>query len=293
MTAKVRVPLRHRLPLTRIKLCAARIIYRTLKLVLRDDHRRIRRGGINYEIDLSEGIDLSLFVFGSFQDHITNMKYYSLPCDAVIFDVGANIGGMALRFARRTAHGQIYAFEPTAYAYQKLLRNLSLNPELASRITPIQAFLSDHVEGSRSVQAYSSWKVDGSATDAHPVHGGVIHDAESVDVLTVDEFCRARGIDRVDLIKIDTDGHELSVLLGARETLTRNLPCIIFEAGLYLIEENGGTFDQYIDYLTPFGYKLINSSNLHPVSRETYRAEIPLRATTDIVALPPEPRTKR
>jgi FkbM family methyltransferase len=288
MTAKVRVPLLNRLPLTRIKLRVARIMYRTLKLILRDDHRLIRRGGINYEIDLSEGIDLSLFVFGSFQDHITKMKYHSLPLNAVIFDVGANIGGMALRFAQRTPQGHVYAFEPTAYAYQKLLRNLSLNPELSARITPIQAFLSDHVEGSRSVQAYSSWKVDGSATDAHPVHGGVIHDAESVDVLTIDEFCQTKGIERVDLIKIDTDGHELSVLRGARETLIRNLPCIIFEAGLYLIEENGGTFDQYIDYLTAFGYKLINSSNLHKVSRETYRAEIPLRATIDIVALPPE-----
>lgn len=288
MTSKNRVPLLHRLPLTRIRLRAARIIYRTLKLVLRDDHRRIRRGEINYEIDLSEGIDLSLFMFGSFQDHVTKMKYYSLPLDAVVFDVGANIGGMALGFAQRTPQGHVYAFEPTAYAYQKLLRNLSLNPELSARTTPVQAFLSDHIEGSRPVQAYSSWKVDGSATDAHPVHGGVIHDAESVEVLTIDEFCRTKGIDRVDLIKIDTDGHEFSVLQGARETLTRHLPCIIFEAGLYLIEENGGTFDQYIDYLTAFGYQLINSSNLHQVSRETYRAEIPLRATTDIVALPPE-----
>jgi FkbM family methyltransferase len=288
MTDKNQVPLLHRLPLTRIRLRAARIIYRTLKLVLRDDHRRIRRGGINYEIDLSEGIDLSLFMFGSFQDHVTKMKYYSLPLDAVVFDVGANIGGMALGFAQRTPQGHVYAFEPTAYAYQKLLRNLSLNPELAARTTPVQAFLSDHIEGRRSVQAYSSWKVDGSATDAHPVHGGVIHDAESVEVLTIDEFCRTKGIERVDLIKIDTDGHELSVLQGARETLAKHLPCIIFEAGLYLIEENGGSFDQYIDYLTPFGYKLINSSNLHQVSRETYRAEIPLRATTDIVALPPE-----
>ena len=285
---KNRVPLLHRLPFTRIRLGAARIIYRALKLVLRDDHRRIQRGGINYEIDLSEGIDLSLFMFGSFQDHVTKMKYYSLPLDAVVFDVGANIGGMALRFAQCAPQGHVYAFEPTAYAYQKLLRNLSLNPELSARTTPIQAFLSDQIEASRSVQAYSSWKVDGSETDAHPVHGGVIHDGESVEVLTIDEFCRTKGIERVDLIKIDTDGHELSVLQGARETLTRHLPCIIFEAGLYLIEEKGGTFDQYLDYLTAFGYKLINSSNLHQVSRETYRSEIPLRATTDIVALPPQ-----
>jgi len=59
MTGEYKVPLLHRLPLTRIKLRAARIMYRALKLVLREDHRLIRRGGINYEIDLAEGIDLS------------------------------------------------------------------------------------------------------------------------------------------------------------------------------------------------------------------------------------------
>lgn len=282
-----RVPLLHRLPLTRIKLRAARIMYRIMKLVLRDDHRQIRRRGINYEIDLSEGIDLSLFVFGGFQDHITRMKYYSLPLNAVVFDVGANIGSMALRFAASAAQGHVYAFEPTAYAYRKLLRNLSLNSELSLRITPIQAFLSDHNEGSRAVHAYSSWKIDGSVSDVHPVHGGAIQSAEAVDVLTIDEVCETRGIKRVDLIKIDTDGHELAVLRGARKTIAENLPCIIFEAGLYLIEEKGGTFDEYLDYLTAFGYSLINSSNLHTVSGENYRGEIPLRSTIDILALPP------
>src|SRR5580765_6954084 len=202
-----RPSLLHRLPLTRIKLLAARVIYRALRLVLRDDRRRIRRKGINYEVDLSEGIDLSLFVFGGFQDHVTKSKNFSVKSDAIILDVGANIGAMALRFAQCTPQGHVYAFEPTAYAYQKLLRNLSLNPELSARTTPIQAFLSDQIEASRSVQAYSSWKVDGSATDAHPVHGGVIHDGESVAVLTIDEFCRTQEIERVDLIKIDTDGH--------------------------------------------------------------------------------------
>jgi len=48
---------------------------------------------------------------------------------------------------------------------------------------------------------------------------------------------------------------KLSVLLGAREDAHQKSAMHYLEAGLYLIEENGGTFDQYIDYLTEFGYQ--------------------------------------
>ena len=287
MSDKIKTPLLHRLPMTRLKLFTARVIYRGLKLVLRDDRRRIRRRGVNFEVDLSEGIDLSLFVFGGFQNHVTNTKYFSLPEDAVVFDVGANIGGIALRFAQDVPHARVYAFEPTAYAYKKFLTNLSLNPELAARITPIQAFVSDQPAANRSIVAYSSWKIDGTAAAAHPLHGGMTQAAESIDVVTIDDFCREQEITRIDLIKIDTDGHELQVLQGARRALEQYLPYVIFEAGLYLIEEKGDQFEQYCDYFSTFGYRLINSSNGHQITRENYRLEIPLRSTTDVLAIPP------
>jgi len=286
MSENTQTPLLHRLPMTMLKLFAARMMYRSLKLLLRDDRRRIRRGGINYEVDLSEGIDLSLFLFGGFQNHVTNTKYFSLPADAVVFDIGANIGGTALRFAQRVPYGLVYAFEPTAYAYQKLLTNLSLNAELAARVTPIQAFVSDQAISNCSIAAYSSWKIDGSAVMAHPLHGGVMQTAESIDAVTIDDFCKGNEITRLDLIKIDTDGHEFQILRGARLTLERYLPHIIFEAGLYLIEERGDSFEQYVDYLSAFGYSLINSSNGHQITRDNYRREIPLRSTTDVVATP-------
>src|SRR5712692_4491875 len=107
MTGEYKVPLLHRLPLTRIKLRAARIMYRALKLVLRDDHRLIQRGGINYEIDLAEGIDLSLFVFGGFQDHVTKTKYFPLTSDAIVLEVGANVGTMSLKFAQRSEERRV------------------------------------------------------------------------------------------------------------------------------------------------------------------------------------------
>jgi len=272
--------------MTRIKLFAARVIYRTLRIFLRDDHRLIQRKGINYDVDLSEGIDLSLFVFGGFQDHVTRTKDFSIKPNAVILDVGANIGVMSLGFAQRAQQGHVYAFEPTEYAYKKLLRNLNLNPQLSERITPIQAFVADQSQ-TNGLVAYSSWKIDGSASGAHPVHGGTAQSTAAAEVLTIDGFCQTKQIPAVDVIKIDTDGHELRVLRGARETLNQFRPVIIFEAGLYTMAENDVTFEQYDDFISPFGYQLISSRSGHNITRENYQAEIPLRSTIDIVAVPP------
>jgi len=280
-------PLLHRLPMTRVRIFIARIFYKIAKMFLRSDNHLIQRRGVKYQVDLSEGIDLSVFLFGNFQNHVINSKYFGLTADSVIFDVGANIGTMAFRFAQLVPQGHVYAFEPTTYALSKFLRNLALNPELARRIIPVQVFLSSRVTNDHQLVAYSSWKVDGKVADAHPLHGGTIKPADSVPATTIDAFCREKEIQRVDLIKIDTDGHEFEVLQGARETLSKYLPFIIFEIGLYVLEERGITFAQYFIYLSTFGYTLINSKNGKVVTLNNYTQQIPFRSTTDIFAIPP------
>ena len=288
MYDKRQIPLLHQLPMTRIKLLIARTLYRVLKIMLRTEHHVIRRGGVSYEVDLSEGIDLSLFLFGNFQNYIIKKTNFFLPHDAVIFDIGANVGSMAFRFAQLAQRGWVYAFEPTNYAFTKLLRNLSLNPELAKRIIPVQLFISDQSESNHQIVAYSSWKVDGTASGTHPLHGGTVQSAESVPAVTIDSFCKEKEIQRVDLIKVDTDGHELQVLTGAHETLEKYLPYIIFEIGLYVMEERNVTFEQYFKYLSSFGYSLINSKNSETITIDNFLKQIPLRSTTDIIAVPPK-----
>jgi FkbM family methyltransferase len=280
------LPLLHRIPMTRIKICIAHILYKILKIFSRGDNHLIQRNGVKYEVDLSEGIDLSLFLFGNFQNHIVHPKYFTVATDAIIFDVGANIGSMAFGFAQLVSQGYVYAFEPTTYAFSKFQRNLSLNPELAKRIMPVQAFLSNCSTMDHKIVAYSSWKVDRRSREAHSLHGGTISQAVSVPATTIDDFCREKTIQRVDLIKVDTDGHEFEVLQGARETLSRYLPFIIFEIALYLLEERGVTFEEYFLYLSSFGYKLINSKNGQSVTVENYMEQIPLRYTTDLFAIP-------
>ena len=287
MVTKIIAPILNQIPMTRVRLFLARALYILLHCVLRKDNHIIRRHSVTYDVDLAEGIDLSLFIFGNFQNHVTSSKYLDLPQNPVIFDIGANIGSMALRFAQRTPFVKVYAFEPTNFAYNKLMRNLSLNPELARRITPVQVFLSDRSVSNSHMKAYSSWRVDGRVTDAHPLHGGTIKSAASVPAVTIDDFCIENKVPRIDLIKIDTDGHELRVLKGARRTVARYVPYIIFELGIYVMQEMGIEFEQFYSYFLEFNYKLLNAKNGRNVTLQNFGYQIPRRSTIDIIAIPP------
>ncbi|MEI6209113.1 MAG: FkbM family methyltransferase [Desulfuromonadales bacterium] len=274
------------LPITRIKLCIARILYRVVHLVSSSDRKRITRHGISYDIDISEGIDLSLFLFGNFQRHVTEIKGFNLPPDGTVIDVGANIGVMTLSYAQKVPKGRVYAFEPTHFALGKLQRNISLNPELASRIEVIHAFASGSCSEAPEITAYSSWKIDGDGRGGHPVHGGTAQDAANVPAFTLDNFCHKRELSKIDLIKIDTDGHEMEVLQGMQYILEHLRPAVIFEATLSLIEENATGFRGFYDIFVMYHYQLTNSRDGKLITLENYKTLIPMKGGIDILALP-------
>ncbi|HEX4963663.1 MAG TPA: FkbM family methyltransferase [Thermoanaerobaculia bacterium] len=281
----------NRLPLTRIKIGIARLLYRGLPPGYRRQKRRIRRGGIHYEVDLSEGIDLSLFLFGGFQQHVTRTPFAVIPDDAVILDVGANAGVMALQFAKLAPRGHVYACEPTHYAFARLQTNLRLNPDLAARITAVQTFVSADSGDQPTAHIFASWKVDGTrSADQHPVHLGTPVSAAGVGAVTLDGLVASYGLSRVDLVKIDTDGHELSVLQGALRTLERFRPVVIFEVGLYVMEERGIGFAHYEEVFRPLGYRIVDSKTGREITAANHGRLIPARGTLDALALPGEAR---
>jgi tRNA G46 methylase TrmB len=126
----------------------------------------VTRKGIRYELDLSEGIDLSIFLFGNFQKHVFNSSYFKCSENPIIFDIGANIGHMTLTYAMRFPEAKIFAFEPTDFASKKLKRNLELNPALAKNVSVVKAFVSDKTELVSDIKAFASWKVDGHYDDS-------------------------------------------------------------------------------------------------------------------------------
>jgi FkbM family methyltransferase len=273
------------LPLTRLKLLIARGLFCLVKPIYGAEKRIVRRGGLNYEIDISEGLDLSLFLFGNFQKHVSENKFVDFPLDAVIFDVGANVGIMSLQFASKVPKGIVYAFEPTHYALAKLKKNLWLNREVASRIQVIHTFVSSKENNHQEIRAFSSWKINKApGVGQHPVHGGTAMSSEGVPTITIDDFVTSRGIERLDFIKIDTDGHEFDVLLGAKNTIERFRPQIIFELGQYVMEERGIDFKDYNSFFDRLGYSLTDAADNKPITLSNYCSRIPREGTIDVLA---------
>jgi len=275
-------------PLTRYKIYIAKVIYKTFNLFAFKKIRRITRYDINYEIDLAEVIDLMVFIFGSFQKHIFKNKIIKLPKDAVVFDVGANIGVISLGIAKMAERGMVYSFEPTHYAYSKFKKNLELNTNLSNRIKLIQTLVSDENKDNLEMEIYSSWRLDNDSVGKHihPIHLGTAKSANGISSITLEEFCNKNQITRLDLIKIDTDGHEYKVLKGARESIIKLKPKIIFEIGIYLMNEHNIDFSLYYDFFNSINYDLVDSNKGNIINDKNYTRFIPNNSTTDIIAIP-------
>ena len=245
---------------TRMKIAGARGIYqalRTLGIAAKPGQPvQTKRSGLLWELDLGEGIDFSIYLLGAFERSTVNALQELVKPGYTVLDIGANIGAHTLHLAKSVGpSGRVFAFEPTNYAFGKLTRNLSLNPELQKRVTTAQLLLADEVGRPRQAEIYSSWPLE-SGDGRHPKHLGQLQSTSNAGVDTLDHYAQTHGISRVDLIKIDVDGHEYPVLKGARELLARHTPTIVMELSPYVHSEEGSSFDDLIELLRSVGYSL-------------------------------------
>jgi FkbM family methyltransferase len=248
---------------TKTKIKIAKILFIIVSSIRRTFRLKntgvFRRRGLNWDLDLSQGIDFAIFLQGSFEPE--TVRFYSKiikPGDIVI-DIGANIGAHTLHFAQLVGPmGRVIAFEPTDYAFSKLQRNLELNPVLRNRVLAMQVLL-DSGEGIKPESIPSSWELLGKSTNRkHTVHLGTYNSVDSATTRTLDSVLSELAISRVQFIKLDVDGYELSVLKGAKNAL-ENATQIIMEICPYIYQEHGYTLSDILDLLNQ--YKMYDFKN--------------------------------
>src|SRR5271166_2308194 len=128
------------------KMSIARMMNRVVRLGRRlagqGMRTRCSRRGVTWDLDLDEGIDLSIYLLGAYEPAMLRAYSSVIRGGDVVFDIGANIGAHTMHFARLVGPaGRVFAFEPTDYAAAKIRLNLSINPELARRVSFQQRFL--------------------------------------------------------------------------------------------------------------------------------------------------------
>ncbi len=187
--------------------------------------------GIRWELDLREVIDASLFFSGSFEPRAESVMARHLGPGMTSIDVGANVGYHALRMARQVGlSGRVVAIEPAPGAVARLRRNLALND--LTNVAIVVAALGDHDVQSVELQVQSSYPLSG--------RGGP--ERVLTRVARLDSLVLERQLERVDFIKIDVDGQEARVLRGARGTLRRFRPPVLFE-----LDTHGGRGRRGVD----------------------------------------------
>jgi FkbM family methyltransferase len=246
----------------------------------------VRRGGIRWCLDLSEGIDFSIYLLGAFErSTVATLKKLVKPGD-VVFDIGANIGAHTLGLARSVGPtGRAFAFEPADFAFVKLKRNLSLNPDLQARTHPRQILLTADPGEAVREEIYASWPLK-RVVSVHPKHRGRLVTTRNAQVDTLDRFVEREGIDRLNLIKLDVDGHELPVLQGGLGVLRKFRPVLVMEMSPYVHAEEHNSFAGLVALLQDTGYAIQDAGNWDPLPLEASQLEalIPDGASINVIA---------
>lgn len=278
---------------TKTKVALAGAAYKVISsartIVGKNDRVEVERRGLRWALDLGEGIDFSIYLLGSFEPGTQATLKKLVKAGDTVFDIGANIGAHTLGIAQSVGpQGRVFAFEPADFAYEKLQRNLALNPALAARTFPQQILLAASRSDRSELQIYASWPLENSGS-VHPKHRGRMVSCDRASVDTLDAFVARNNIERLDLIKMDVDGHELPVLQGASETLRRIRPTLVMEMSPYIHAEHNNSFAEFVALLKSLSYSLrdADSDNAVPLDVKELDRMIPDGASINVVARVP------
>jgi len=195
----------------------------------------------------------------------------SLGSHPVVFDVGANVGKYSLLLKDIMPNATIYAFEPNHNAYETL-------EKLADNSLNCYNLGLGSMKGSGKIYTYKD-SLDSSHASIFPeVFTELYRKDEMVfvefEIETLDAFCSEHGVEYIDFLKIDTEGNEKDVMLGARRMLGEGrIGTIQFEFGECNVFSRVFLRDFY-EILKDFNIYRLDSDCLLPMRIYSVRNEI-------------------
>lgn len=180
--------------------------------------------------------------------------------NGVIFDVGAKAGQSSLWFAQNFPAARIYAFEAAPSVFKRLQKNtLKYSSIQAYECTlgsqPKHVMLSP-VKRSR----YQTTQIAAPSTRCALVERPV----DRISISTLDNFCVEESIDTIHVLKVETEGHEIEVLQGAKKLLEAGrIQSILVEASVLSDDAPHISLVELKEFLRGFGFRLFSRYDLH------------------------------
>lgn len=194
---------------------------------------------IHKQQELPVGTDL-------FIDICEKIQYYDIK---VLFDVGANKGQTFYFFRRKVPNAFIYCFEPVTTTFRKLEKNVTDNKCFLECIA-----FSDE-PGQKTIRLFEDEMTVLNSLNEEAMNNTPGALEEKVTIDTVDMYCDRKGVTKIDLLKIDTEGYEIKVLTGARQMMRKGaIPFIYCETGFQRSNKRNTHFADLTDFLAAEEY---------------------------------------
>lgn len=222
-------------------------------------HRVILQNGLIFDVGADSRIEKALLLSTeTHPDHVwepqTTRLLMALAASASNVIVGGAYIGDHVAFIARvlTGTGNVHAFEPSAHSFARLKHHLDVND--LNNVVAHQMGLWDRSDVALQLQGDLALGSSVPTTDSELAFNSV----------SIDDYARSRNVEPIGLIMLDTEGGEENALLGARETITRDSPNIVFEIHRNFVDWTDGLENtSVVSFLTAQGYMLFAIRDFH------------------------------
>ncbi len=177
-----------------------------------------------------------------------------LPAGGVFVDVGAHVGTYSLKAAKAIGeHGRVIAIEPNPATAAHLRQGIAASRR--GNVTVVEAACGE--QRSR-MKLFTSTAINTGMTSfssENASHTVVPYSSVEVDVIPLDDILSPLNLQRVDVLKVDTEGAETMVLRSARASVARFHPIIVVETVESQLQELHSSLQELEDLLRSYGYQ--------------------------------------
>ena len=174
----------------------------------------LRHGGFRIPCDLREMLQRQFYYFGTYllEDDILACWEKQAASARTVFDIGANAGIFSLAALAANPRAMVHAFEPTPEIAARLRVTVAMNG--LSGLVVNEVAVGD-TDGTATLRRWRGVGNSNEGMNFTTADG----EGETVQLVSLDRYCADRGIERIDLLKIDIQGNEPRAFAGAARLL--------------------------------------------------------------------------
>ena len=181
-----------------------------------------------------------------------------------IFDVGAHVGNISLKYNELFPNSRVYSFEP----FPESFKSLNQNTLQHKNIKPFNKGLGEYVGTSKfhsniheQTNSILATHEEGNSNWGNK---NMLQTKEILDIelTTIDQIVEEEKIEKIDILKMDVQGAEYQVMAGAKKTIEKGMISLIYTEIITIpTYENQQELDEALKMFRQYGFELFNIYN--------------------------------